>query len=61
MPPNTLRVVLHYQPDLIARIDERRRKGESIDAITRWLCAQTGQGIGRESVRKWLSERELAT
>lgn len=58
MSINALKVVLHYQPELAQQIEEKRKAGATIDVVTQWLCAETGQKIGRESVRSYLKEAE---
>lgn len=56
MSINSLKVALHFRPKLAEQILDRRAAGESIDTITRWLCAETKLDIGRMSVDAWLKE-----
>ena len=56
MAINSLKVTLTLRPRLADEILDRRAHGESVDAITRWLCQKTRVDIGRRSVDTWLKE-----
>lgn len=53
MSLNSMRMIELYKPHLVTVAKEMRARGDSFDAISHYLTVESGQPIGRESVRRW--------
>ncbi len=59
MPSYTMALIEKLKPRLIEQAISMRKSGSSFDAVSRMLTAESGIEVGREMVRKFMSDHEV--